>query len=144
MIKLNDDILSIWEKNMNKTTISNEDYLEAILELDNGVEGVKSVKVAELLSVSKAAVSIAMNDLIAKGLVEKESYGNIKLTDDGRNIAKSILKKHEFLKKFLLEIGVSETIASEECCKLEHILSDETLECLEKFCSKNFEKNSKK
>lgn len=122
---------------MVKTTISNEDYLEAILLLEKDNKSVKSVEVAKKLEVSKPAVSIAMNDLIQKGLVTKESYGNINLTDAGRNVANSVLERHKIVKKVLIGIGVSEENADIECCKIEHILSNETLDCLKRVCEKN-------
>lgn len=121
---------------MKDITKSNEDYLECILNLENN-GATKSIDVAYDLNVSKAAVSIAMNDLQAKGFIKKESYGEIILTSLGRDIAQSIYKKHTLVKNFLLGIGVNSDIAEEECCKIEHILSDETLACLKKFCDKN-------
>jgi len=120
---------------MKDITKSNEDYLEAIFTLEKG-EGVKSVDVAAALGVTKAAVSIAMNDLTAKGLVDKESYGTISLTETGKRVAESTLLKHALIKKVLVGIGVSPETAEEECCKIEHILSDETLECIKKACEK--------
>ncbi len=122
---------------MKHTTKSNEDYLEAILLLEDKESHVKSVKVAEYLGVTKPAVSLAMNDLIARGLIKKESYSDITLTEEGRNVAKYVLQKHELVKKVLTFIGVSDATAEIECCKIEHILSDETIECLKNICKKN-------
>lgn len=118
---------------LNNTTFSNEDYLEAILVNEKNGEA-KSIDVAHTLGVTKPAVHIAINSLITKGLVTKESYGSIILTPQGRTVATDILKKHNILKSFLMGIGVSEDIANDECCKLEHIVSDTTLLCLIKHC----------
>lgn len=121
---------------MDRITKSKEDYLEAILVFEkNGCT--RSIDVAKALGVTKAAVSIAMNDLILKNLITKESYGNIILTKKGREIATAILNKHELIKKVLMGIGVSESTAELECCKIEHILSDETINCLKKFSNKH-------
>ena len=114
---------------MKRITQSNEDYLEAILLLEkNG--STRSIDVANSLNVSKAAVSIAMNELIDKELVTKAKYGDIFLTEKGRKIATETLNKHALLRKFLVSIGVDGETAEEECCKIEHILSDKTLECI--------------
>ncbi|MEG1509136.1 MAG: metal-dependent transcriptional regulator [Clostridia bacterium] len=119
---------------MKHTTKSNEDYLETILKLEtNG--SVKSVLIANALDVSKAAVSVAMKELIERNLIKKEIYGDIQLTPQGRKIAKGIQEKHTLIKKLLVAIGVSEATAEIECCKIEHILSEETVKCL-----KNIEK----
>ncbi|MBR1747917.1 MAG: metal-dependent transcriptional regulator [Clostridia bacterium] len=117
-------------------TRSNEDYLEAIMQNERDGSA-KSVDVATTLHVSKAAVSIAMNDLAAKGLIEKESYGGIVLTERGREVASSTLSKHRLIRRFLIGIGVTEGTAEVECCKIEHILSEETVDRLSDFCKKN-------
>ncbi len=117
---------------MKRITQSNEDYLEAILLLEkNG--STRSIDVANSLNVSKAAVSIAMNELIDKELVTKAKYGDIFFTEKGRKIATETLNKHALLRKFLVSIGVDGETAEEECCKIEHILSDKTLECIKKL-----------
>ena len=117
-------------------TKSNEDYLEAILSCEK--DGCcKSVDIANALGISKPAVSMAMNEMVAKGLVTKSSYGKICLTEKGRNIAKNTHIKHTLLKRFLIGIGANEQNAEDECCKIEHILSDDTIACIEKFCDKN-------
>ncbi|MFI3229390.1 MAG: iron dependent repressor, metal binding and dimerization domain protein [Bacillota bacterium] len=117
-------------------TKANEDYLESILVLGTIKDGTRSVDVAKSLGVSKAAVTIAVEELITKGLVIREAYRNIFLTDAGRTIATSISQKHKLIKDFLIKIGVSEETADIECCKIEHILSDETLACLQKVATK--------
>lgn len=120
---------------MKKVTKANEDYLEAILKLGGDTGGVKSVGVAKLLGVSKPAVTLATNNLLESGLIKKASYGEITLTEKGAAIAEDILIKHNFIKSFLTTIGVSESKAEIECCKMEHHLSDETVDCLRKFCT---------
>ena len=88
-------------------TKSNEDYLEAILMCER--DGLaKSVDIASALGISKAAVSMAMTELAAKGLVVKAAYGKISLTAKGREIASSTLGKHNLIKRFLLGIGATE------------------------------------
>ncbi|MBQ9716259.1 MAG: metal-dependent transcriptional regulator [Clostridia bacterium] len=117
-------------------TKSNEDYLEAILSCEKD-GACKSVDIANMLGISKPAVSMAMNEMISKGLVTKQAYGKITLTEKGRAIATKTYNKHELIKRFLIGIGAKEQNAEEECCKIEHILSDDTLDCLAGFCDEN-------
>ncbi len=121
---------------MSNTTYSNEDYLEAILQNEKNGE-TKSIDVANALDVSKPAVHIATHDLIEKGMITKENYGNIILTKKGRAVAKEVLSKHNIMKNFLLNIGVSQENALSECCKIEHVISKETIECLVRFCKEH-------
>ena len=114
-------------------TKANEDYLEAILIIEEKHDKVLSVEVAKLLGVSKPGVNKAMNILKENGLIEKESYSEIKLTTKGRKIAKEIYEKHQAIKKFLLALGVSEENAERDCCLIEHIISDETYEKIKEF-----------
>jgi len=115
-----------------KYSESLEDYLEAICL--KGGEHVKSVELARHLKVSRASVNKAINTLIDKKLVEKKYYGDISLTEEGKNISKKILWKHRLLKRFLVDIlGVSEEDAGYEACGIEHSVSDDTAEKLERL-----------
>lgn len=120
---------------MKALTQSVEDYLEAIHILEeNG--SVKSIDVAARLGVSKPAVNKAMNELKERGLIQKQSYGKIALTESGRTIARNVLGRHLLIKRFLLKIGVSEQASEIDCCKIEHVLSEETISCLKKHIEK--------
>ena len=116
-----------------KLTISAEDYLEAALRLTLRGERIKVTSMAELLGVSKPAVTNALSELAAKGLLTKQPYGDILLTDAGREAAESIYDKHKLLHEFLIKLGVSEQVADTDCCKIEHILSEETIACIKSF-----------
>lgn len=128
-------LLSLERGETVKITQSNEDYLEAILLLENN-GSTRSIDVANLLKVSKAAVSIAMKDLMDKELVEKAPYGDIYLTAKGKQIATETLTKHNLLRKFLMQIGVDANTAEDECCKIEHILSANTIKCIKSLSEK--------
>ena len=58
------------------------------------------------------------------------------LTEEGRNLAKKIYDKHTLIYKFLLSIGVSKEKAEIDCCKIEHVISDETAKCLKNYINK--------
>lgn len=119
-------------------TKSVEDYLEAIYIFEEkGDSNIQSLKIANYLNVSKPAVTKAMNKLQEDGFIEKEFYGTIKLTSEGRKIGKEVYDKHLTIKKFLLSIGVSEENAEIDCCKIEHNICDETLQKIKEFNNKN-------
>lgn len=118
-----------------KYSESLEDYLEAICL--KGGKNVKSIELAKHLDVSRASVNKAINTLIDKGLVEKEYYGDISLTEEGKQVSNNILWKHKLLKKFLINfLDVNEDIASKEACGLEHSISNETASKLENLIEK--------
>lgn len=117
-------------------TKSIEDYLEAILIIEKREKRVKSVQVAKLLGVSKPGVNKAMNILKENNLIEKADYGEITLTPKGREIADQVYEKHLLIRDFLIKLGVSEDTAEQDCCKIEHILSEETLEQIRNFLIK--------
>jgi|LSQX01.2.fsa_nt_gb Mn-dependent DtxR family transcriptional regulator len=117
-------------------TKSIEDYLEAILIIEKRDQKVKSVEIAKYLGVSKPGVNKAMNVLKENNLIEKADYGEITLTKKGREIAGKIYEKHLLIKDFLIKLGVSKESAEKDCCKIEHVLSEETLEQIRKFLGK--------
>ncbi len=117
-------------------TVSAEDYLEAALRLELRGERIKVTSIAELLAVSKPAVTNALEALAAKGYMTKEPYGDINLTETGRKAAAHVYDKHKLLRGFLRKLGVSEETADIDCCKIEHVLSEETLDCIRQYMQK--------
>ena len=117
---------------MAKPTKSQEDFLEALLMLEQDGLPLETTRVAKLLNVSKPAVHQMGHELINHGWITRKDYGDMKLTDEGRTIAEAVLERHRVLKEFLLRLGVSEEVAENDCCLMEHILSDETLDAIRK------------
>ncbi|WP_250278473.1 metal-dependent transcriptional regulator [[Clostridium] colinum] len=109
---------------------SGENYLETILILQkrNGIA--RSVDIANELNFSRASVSRAMSLLKASGYIEIGNINQIILTESGKEIAEKIYAKHCILKEFLITIGVNSDVAAEDACKMEHIISEETFNCL--------------
>ena len=109
---------------------SGENYLETILILEkrNGIA--RSVDIANELNFSRASVSRAMSLLKSSGYIEIGNINQIVLTDSGRKIAEEIYEKHCILKNFLVSIGVDADVAAEDACRMEHIISDQTFNCL--------------
>jgi DtxR family Mn-dependent transcriptional regulator len=100
------------------------------------------VDLARHLHVSRASVNNAINSLIEKNLVTKELYGNIALTEEGLEVSKKILQKHELLKAFLIDIlHVKPEQAETEAGGMEHVISDYTASQIKKLM-KELKKNS--
>ena len=112
---------------------SGEDYLEAILTLQQQKGQVRSVDVAAHMHYSKPSISIAMKKLREQGYVRMDESGLLSLTEEGKAVADRIYERHQVVKKVLLLIGVEEEEAAEEACKIEHAISDNTLEKIKAF-----------
>ncbi len=115
------------------TNESAENYLETILVLSKKLPVVRSVDIANELGFKKSSVSIAMKNLREKNHITVTDAGFIYLTDSGKEIAEMINERHELLSAWLTKLGVPEDIASEDACKLEHVLSKESFDALKKY-----------
>ena len=106
---------------------STEDYLESILVATKERGPIRAIDLAKFMKFSKASVSVALKKLISSELivVEKPS-GIISLTEEGLRIAEETYDKHQILTKAFMRLGVDEIHASEDACKIEHLISPET------------------
>lgn len=111
---------------------SAENYLETILMLKKEKGQVRAIDIVNHLGYSKPSVSVAMKNLEADGYISRDSSGHITLTDTGLAIAESVYERHDLLCNLFSYIGVSEDVAKEDACKVEHHISQETFECLKK------------
>jgi Mn-dependent DtxR family transcriptional regulator len=116
---------------------SGEMYLEHIYCLTERGGVVRSVDVAKESGYSKPSVSRAVGLLKENGYIRVADDGAITLTDTGRTIAQRIYARHQLLTRILRHLGVSEEIADHDACKIEHDLSDETVDALRAFAEKN-------
>lgn len=114
-----------------KLHASGEDYLEAVLILEQKKGSARSVDVAEQLGVSKPSVSRAVSLLKDGGFLRVED-NYLYLTDEGREIAEKIYEKHCYFRRRLIDAGVDEMTAEKEACMMEHSLSDESFDKLKK------------
>jgi len=118
---------------MGSMTQSLEDYIETVYVLVND-KGAASVRdVARMLDVKMPSVVKAIRELKGLDLVTQEPYSTIELTTKGRRVAKSILGRHTLLRSFLMKLGVSRKAADVDACRMEHILSAETLDKIRTF-----------
>jgi Mn-dependent DtxR family transcriptional regulator len=107
---------------------SAEDYLEAILMIQQKKGVAHSVDIAEYLHFSKASVSVAMKKLRENGYITMEKDGALNLLEPGREIAERIYERHRVLTEYFVMIGVDEETAAKDACKVEHDLSPVTFE----------------
>ncbi len=114
---------------------SAENYLETIWDLSQALPMVRAIDVANELGYKKSSVSVAMKNLREKGHITVTDTGHISLTESGSKIAEMIHERHELLTTWLTKLGVPEVIASEDACKLEHVLSKESFEAIKKHVS---------
>ena len=111
-----------------KNMESAENYLETILMLKAKNGSVRSIDIAHELEFSKPSVSVAMKRLRESGHITVEDGGLIELTDEGKALAESIYERHVVLSEALEAIGVSPDVASEDACRIEHYISQETFD----------------
>ena len=115
---------------MYHTNESAENYLETILLLSKTRPVVRSVDIAEELGFKKSSVSVAMKNLRQKEQITVTKEGFIYLTDSGKEIAEMIYERHEYLSTWLESMGVPKEIATEDACKIEHVISKESFEAI--------------
>lgn len=115
---------------------SGQMYLESILVLSKRLEHVRSIDICEHMNYSKPSVSRAVGLLKNGGFITVDEKGYISLTDEGLELAEKIYERHTIITKVLTFIGVSAEAASEDACKIEHVLSDETFEKIKDFYKK--------
>lgn len=112
---------------------SGEDYLETILVLKNKLGQVRSIDVANSLSYSKPSVSRAVSILKKGGYITVDSLGHIEFTDLGLKVANKIYNRHTTLEQWLTSIGVEPDTASQDACRMEHVISQETFEKISSY-----------
>ncbi len=115
---------------------SGEMYLESIYVLCQSKNTVRSVDVADFMNYSKPSVSRAVGLLKKHGFITVDKDGFISLTESGKATAKNIFERHTVLTDFLVSIGVDKDTACEDACRMEHVISDKTLNAMKKHLKK--------
>ena len=121
---------------------SGQMYLETILILTNESSTVRSIDVCEHMGFSKPSVSRAIGLLKNGGYISVDQDGYITLTEVGREVAQKIYDRHRVLTDFLISIGVDPEVASNDACKIEHHISDESFAAIKQYVDETKE-NSK-
>lgn len=117
-----------------RQTASMEDYLEAVLRLDEAGRPVTVTEISKLLNVKKPSVTAAFSRLSEAELVSHERYGDIALTRKGAGVAREVYRRHKTLCYLLAEVlKVDPEIAEEDACRMEHCMSTASFERLAEF-----------
>ena len=101
---------------------------------------VRGVDIAEELGFKKSSVSVAMKNLREKEQIRVTPEGYIYLTDSGRAIAEMIYERHQLLSRGLMSLGVDEQTATEDACRIEHVISQESFEAIKRHLHMTAEK----
>jgi DtxR family transcriptional regulator, Mn-dependent transcriptional regulator len=119
----------------NKLSPAMEDYLETIMVLKEQGNGIVRIRdIGNYMNVKNPTVNSAVNKLSDKKLVVHEKYGYVELTNEGNKVASVIEKKHNLLLEFLTKVlDIDEKTASEDACRMEHIISPKTFYRLTEF-----------
>ena len=115
---------------------SGEMYLETIHVLQQRLDHVRSIDVAEEMGFSKPSVSRGVSILKRDGYLNVDGNGYLELTEEGLKLAKKIYERHTVLTELLMSFGVSDETAAADACKIEHVISDETMNAIKKELNK--------
>ena len=114
---------------------SGQMYLESILVLQRKNGAVRSIDIVEYMNYSKPSVSRAVSILKKGEFITVDKNGYITLTEKGKTEAEKIYERHGIITKFLIALGVDEKTATEDACKMEHVISDQSIEAIKKHLS---------
>ena len=112
---------------------SGEMYLETILILSKKLSSVRSIDIGEYMGYSKPSVSRAVGLLKSGGFITVDADGFIKLTDSGLEVAERIYERHTWIADFLVSLGVPQDIATQDACRIEHVISAESFAAIKDF-----------
>lgn len=119
----------------NSLTASMEDYLEMIYRLSMQTGFTRIHELSEALNVQPPSATRMVQRLAEHNLLNYEKYGVIMLKENGKQLGRTLLKRHNIIESFLRILGIHETGILEETEKIEHTISDDTVRCLEEYIS---------
>ncbi len=109
---------------------SGQMYLEAIYVLTQKSNKIRSIDVGAYLGYSKPSVSRAVGILKKGEYILVDADGYITLTTTGRQVAEKLYERHTVLANMLISLGVDEETATEDACRMEHVISDKTFDAI--------------
>jgi DtxR family Mn-dependent transcriptional regulator len=114
-----------------KMTASNEHYLRAIWGVRARRGYARLADVARELGITPPTLSLGIKALEARGLVLHDDHRFLLLSEAGEHAARAVHHRFAVTHAFLHQVlGISEPLAREEACRLEHEVSGETAERL--------------
>lgn len=121
---------------MSRILESGEMYLENILVLREKMEHVRAIDIVNYTGYSKPSISRALSLLKQDGMIEVDSLGHITLTEAGEACAQRVYLRHKTLTAFFCSIGIDEETASADACKIEHVISEESMVKIREYLEK--------
>jgi Mn-dependent DtxR family transcriptional regulator len=112
---------------------SGQMYLETIYILSQKKSHVRAIDVGEQMGYSKPSVSRALSILKRDDYVSVDDTGGISLTAKGMEVAKTMYTRHTVLSQLLMRLGVDEKTATEDACKIEHVISEKSFAAIQKY-----------
>lgn len=113
---------------MDKLSASLEDYLEIIWKYIDAKRNIRAIDISKEFKISRASVTEALKKLASKNFINYERYETISLTEKGKQVAQLVASKHSILQDFFEKtLGLSTEEASENACKIEHVISENAL-----------------
>lgn len=109
---------------------SAENYLETILVLSKRLGAVRSIDIVNELEFAKPSVSVYVRNLRDNGFIAIDKSGYITLTETGLKIAEEIYERHQILTRMLIHLGVDQTTAENDACRIEHVISTESFHAI--------------
>lgn len=122
---------------MQKLSASLEDYLEIICNFADSDKKIRAVDISKELNISRASATEALKKLANKGYIIYERYETISLTETGKELAQKVVNKHFILQSFFEQVlNLSEEEASENACKIEHVITDNAFDKIAEYLEK--------
>ena len=109
---------------------SGQMYLETIYILAQKSPYVRSIDVAEYMGFSKPSVSRGMGLLKQGGYLTADENGYLTLTELGTQTAEKIYERHTVIRDMLIHLGVDEETATQDACRIEHVISDKSFRAI--------------
>jgi DtxR family Mn-dependent transcriptional regulator len=106
-----------------------EDYLEAILHIENEQRAARPKDIAKRLGIGNSSVTGALHALADRGLIHYAPFELVTLTPEGVRLAESVARRHTALKDFFVKVLRIDAEQSDEvACKMEHVASPEVID----------------
>ena len=111
---------------------SGQMYLEAIYVLLQAKGKIRAIDVGAYLGYTKPSVSRAGGLLKKSEHISVDSDGFITLTLKGEQFAEQLYERHTVLTNMLMALGIDEETATEDACRIEHVISDKSFAAVKK------------
>ena len=95
-------------------------------------QALSAPSISERKWATPSRVSRAVGILRQGGYIHVAEDGGITLTESGQAVAEKIYERHRLLTSFLVKLGVDEKTAAEDACKMEHVISDASMEAIKR------------